>query len=301
MTDRKILVTGCRGQLGSDLMRGLSAYYDVSGIDIENADLTDANSVKRAIEKQRPMAVLHTAAFTDVDGCESDRDQAMAVNADGAENVARTCSAIDARMIYYSTDYVFDGEMKLPYVESDIPDPRTVYGQSKLEGERRVETILGDYVVLRLAWLYGEQGGNFVRTIIKKGYEQQRAVQRGEIIEPLKIVDDQIGNPTWTVDVVRQTRTILESDLTGVVHCSSEGETSWYGLGQTVFKYLGMPVQVRPCNSEEYHSPASRPKRSALENRRLHELGLNRMRLWQVALKEFLSGSKEKLFSCHVK
>ena len=291
----KVLVTGSRGQLGSDLIRGLSTRYDVSGIDIEDVDITDSSSVRDVIISYNPRVVIHAAAYTDVDGCESNTGLAMAVNADGTRNIAEVCRDIGTRMIYYSTDYVFDGEKRSAYVESDSPNPQTVYGRSKLEGERALAATMDNYVILRLAWLYGEGGRNFVRTMIKLGYNQQRAMQREEIITPLKVVDDQVGNPTWTVEVVRQTLAVMENNLTGVVHCSSEGETSWYGFAQAIFECLGMKVQIRPCKSDEFPRPAHRPKMSSLANNSLVQEGLNCMCHWKEALEAFLQGNKEKL------
>ncbi len=284
----KLLITGCRGQLGRDLISILSQEYDVIGIDLNDADICDRTAISSVIERIRPHVVLHTAAYTDVDGCESDQERATAVNAVGTRNVALACKEVSAWMIYYSTDYVFDGFNDKPYTEADKTNPQTVYGKSKLAGEEAVLTKLEDAVIMRIAWVYGQYGKNFVRTMLKLGREQLRATQRGEIAEPLNIVDDQFGNPTWTVDVVRQTEAILESDIRGVVHATSDGEVSWFGLAKAVFEITDQSVLMRPCTTANYPLPAPRPRRSSLENARLKQLGLNLMRPYRAALQEFL-------------
>lgn len=290
----KILITGARGQLGSDLMAVLGQRYEVVGCDIEDFDITNADAVRQHLTQIKPTIVLHAAAFTDVDRCESEPERAMAVNAEATGYIAATCRDLGARMIYYSTDYVFDGKKRSPYVESDEPNPQTAYGRSKLEGERRVREALTAYAILRLAWVYGAHGKNFVRMMLKLGYEQIRAVQRGEIITPLKVVDDQIGNPTWTMDIARQTEVVLrERLLSGIYHCTSAGETSWYGLTERIFAQLRMTVHMRPCTTDQFPRPAPRPAYSALENAALKAAGQNVMRDWREALAEFLTARKE--------
>jgi dTDP-4-dehydrorhamnose reductase len=217
------------------------------------------------------------------------------INAEGTENIARACREVGAKLIYYSTDYVFDGAKSSPYVESDPTNPQTHYGRGKLEGEKKVASLLDDYVILRIAWLYGHVGKNFVRTMVQLGFRQMQQSRQGEIITPLKVVDDQLGNPCWTHEVARQTRAVLANNLTGVYHATSEGETSWYGFVRMIFEKLNMPVKVRPCTTEEFPRPAPRPKRSSLENKRLKEAGLNVMRPWDIALAEFLDQRGESL------
>jgi dTDP-4-dehydrorhamnose reductase len=285
---RKILVTGARGQLGTDLVQLLSGQYEITGVDIDEVDIRDDSRVSHLLQTVRPEVVLHAAAFTDVDACESDRDTASAVNVDGTYNLARSCRDINARMIYYSTDYVFSGDKDSPYVETDPTDPRTVYGMTKLEGEHKIKEVLSDYAILRIAWLYGAYGKNFVKTMVRLGEQQLRAREQGEPVQPLKVVDDQRGNPTWTVEVALQTSKIIESDLTGVMHCTAEGETSWYGFARNIYEQLHMDVRLRPCATREFPRPAPRPARSSLENQRLKESGHNIMRDYKAALTAFL-------------
>ncbi len=288
----KLLITGSRGQLGRDLVSILSQEYDVTGIGLKDADICDREAISSVVERVRPDVVLHTAALTDVDGCESEQERAMAVNAEGTRNVALACKSVSARMIYYSTDYVFDGSGDKPYAETDRTNPQTAYGKSKLAGEEAVITELQDAVIIRIAWVYGQYGKNFVRTMLKLGSEQLRATQRGEIAAPLRVVDDQFGNPTWTADIVHQTAAILKSDIRGVVHATSEGEVSWYGLAGDVFEITDQAVLLTPCTTADYPLPAPRPRRSSLENTCLKRLGLNLMRPYRTALQEFLIQGK---------
>ncbi len=293
MKHAKLMVTGCRGQLGSELAAALRGEYEVCGADRQLYDITDRSAVTAAIVSTRPTAVLHTAAFTDVDGCETNRELAMTVNAGGTENIARACREVGVRMVYFSTDYVFDGSKQTAYVESDPPNPQTIYGRSKLEGEKVVASLLDNYAVVRIAWLYSARGVNFVRKMTQQGSRWLR--QSAEERTPLTIVNDQVGNPTWTVEIARQIQVILDNDLTGILHATSGGEVSWYDFAVRLFELLDMRVPVRPGSSDEHHRPATRPKRSSLENNRLGESGLDVMRHWDVALSEFVGREGKRL------
>jgi len=295
MVGRRLLVTGCRGQLGKDLIGSLRGEYDVVGVDVAEFDIRDSDEVSACLKEIRPEIVLHTAAYTDVDGCEREPETAEAVNGCGTENIARGCREVGARLVYYSTDYVFDGLKQKAYLESDRPDPRTAYGRSKLAGEMAVESLLDDYVILRIAWVYGAYGKNFVRTIAGAGSRQLQSRTAGTTSTPLKVVDDQVGNPTWTVEIAAQTQVILANNLTGIIHGTSEGEVSWYGLAQKIFEHLDMRVAVVPCTTAEFPRPAARPQRSALENKRLKDGGLNVMRHWDAALEGFLEQEGENI------
>ena len=289
----KLLVTGCRGQLGRELVAYFSTRYDVIGVGREECDIINYDHVLSTLLKYKPEIVLHAAACTDVDGCERKPELAMSVNSTGTGNIACACREVGARMIYYSTDYVFDGNSAVPYVETDVPNPQSVYGQSKLDGERIAMSKLSDCVIMRVAWLYGAHGRNFVQTMVQLGLEQIRSSK--ELPSTLAVVDDQIGNPTWTYEIARQTESLLAGSITGVVHATSEGETSRYGLATRIFNKLEMPVRIRPCASNEFPRPATRPMRSSLNNRKLCESGLNVMRDWKVALAEFLNIERGKL------
>ncbi len=293
--NNRILITGHRGQLGSDLMSYFSDHYQVAGVDLPELDITNRSAVRNLITLLRPSTVIHAAAYTDVDGCESNEGQAMAVNADGTENIAKACREVGAVMVYYSTDYVFDGTKSKPYIEEDTPNPQTIYGRSKLAGEERVRSIVDNHLIVRIAWVYGANGRNFVKTIVRLGREQMDKVARTLPAAPLKVVNDQIGNPTCTTDIVLQTDKLLQSGLYGVFHASSENPTSWYRFTCDVFYELKMTVNVRPCTTEEFKRPAARPANSALENARLKQARINIMRDYRQALAEFLSANKERL------
>ncbi|MDH3892469.1 MAG: dTDP-4-dehydrorhamnose reductase [candidate division Zixibacteria bacterium] len=293
------LITGCRGQLGSDLMSLLALEHSVHGIDIEDCDVTDREAVLKAVVEAGPQVVLHTAAYAEVDECEANREQAMLVNAEGAGSVALACRDVGARMVYYSTDYVFDGKYDRPYTEDDPPNPVTVYGQSKLQGERAVQAVLDDPIIMRISWVYGRKGHNFVKTMIRLGLKQVAAREAGNDVTALKVVDDQVGNPCWTMDIARQTRVVLAGHLSGLLHATSEGETTWHGLARAVFGILAMDVLLQPCTSAEFVRAAQRPVRSTLDNTRLAAAGLNVMRNWKTALESFLhEEGKELIREC---
>ncbi len=275
-----------------------SCSYDVVGVAVEDCDVRNFSNVRTCFQNAQPDIVLHTAAYTDVDGCEANQQLALDVNAMGTENVARVCQEIGAKMVYYSTDYVFDGAKGSPYVETDPVSPKNVYGRSKLEGEKRLASLLEDGVILRVAWLYGIEGDNFVKKIVKLGLKQLEARKRGRQIEAIKVVDDQIGNPTWTIDVAAQTKVVIENELVGLFHCTAEGDTSWHQLASDIFTILSLDVQIKPCFSNELPRSAPRPKYTSLENKRLKDAGLNVMRDYQAALREFLNKYGDALCTC---
>jgi len=291
----RILVTGHRGQLGSDLVTYLSAEHRVSGVDLPEVDITDLNQVLNAVRRLRPDAVIHAAAYADVDGCETDSKTAFSVNRDGTWNVAQACAELGTRLIYYSTDYVFDGTKPTPYIETDLPNPRCIYGWSKLAGEEAVRELVDDHAILRIAWVYGFHGKNFVKTMIRLGKQQLAERAAGRPVSPFKVVNDQIGNPTWTEEIVRQTAEVLDHDLCGTFHATSEGEASWYEFACQVFEILDMDVDIQPCTTAEFPRPAPRPARSLLENARLKEVGRNVMRDYRTALVEFLKRNGQEL------
>lgn len=270
--------------LGRDLVDHFSPLAEVTSVDLEDFDIADAEITTTAIADLAPEIVLHTAAFTNVDACETERETALRSNAQGAGNVALACRKIGARMVLYSTDYVFDGTKAKPYTEQDITNPRTVYGLGKLEAERAVGHLLDNHVsVLRIAWLYGRHGHNFVKTMLRLG--RDRLADATD--KPLLVVDDQTGSPTWTCEVARQTEIVIERKLTGVKHATAGGSCSWYRFAQEIFKLAGMEVPLEPCSTDRFPRPARRPKMSVLENMRLKAANCDIMRPWDVALKEF--------------
>jgi dTDP-4-dehydrorhamnose reductase len=291
----KILITGCQGQLGMDLMGYLSDHATVVGIDIADIDISNYSGLLDLFRTVKPQWVIHTAAWTDVDGCELNPGLAMTINADGTENVARATAKVGANMLYYSTDYVFDGMAKSPYVETDITNPQTVYGRSKLEGEERVKSVVDNYVIMRISWVYGLYGKNFVKTMLRLGREQAAAQRAGQALAPLKVVNDQVGNPTWTMEIAGQTKVILEDGLFGLFHATAESQTTWFGLTQQIFRQMKIEAELSPCRTEDFPRPAPRPHFSALENARLKEAGLNIMRPYGEQLEDFLTLHGEQL------
>ena len=284
----KMLVTGSGGQLGSEIVEHLKHKFDVIAADRALLDITDASLVQATLEKSRPSVVVHCAAWTDVDECERDPQKAMRVNADGTANVATACKACGALMVYISTDYVFDGTKKEPYVETDRPSPLSAYGKSKLAGEVAVQSILADYVILRTSWVYGSTGRNFVQSITRIGKQQLADRREGRQVIPIRVVADQVGCPTRTVDIAKQLVVILDSKMRGIVHVSNGGQVSWYQFTREIFERLQLEVLVEPCTTEELARPAPRPRYSALENRRLINAGLNIMPTYRDSLYTFL-------------
>ena len=279
----RIAITGARGQLGRTLCRRL-ADYDVLATDIEEMDIRDPSAVDSILGEFRPEVTIHCAAMTDVDKCETEKELAFALNAEGTANVARACAAKGSRLITISTDYIFSGELGRPYNEDDEPGPRTVYGASKLEGERLVRKLCPDHVILRVAWLYGPGGPSFVKTMLKLLREEGK---------PLKVVDDQIGNPTSTdaaVDVVAE---LLSTPFTGTMHCTCEGEATWFEFADAIREQTGAIRELLPCTSEEFPRPAPRPQNSRLDNRVLRQSGLPQMLPWRDALAQFLASHPE--------
>jgi dTDP-4-dehydrorhamnose reductase len=252
------LVTGAGGMLGTDMVAVLTSRGEpVTGMNRAGLDVTDAAAVTDAIARCRPDVVVNCAAWTAVDDAEANEDQALAVNAGGAANLAAACAGLGARLVQISTDYVFAGDAGRPYAENDVPAPRTAYGRTKLAGERAVlDRLPGSGFVVRTAWLYGAHGPSFVRTMIK--LEDQRPT--------IDVVDDQHGQPTWTVHVASQIVALVHSAAApGIYHATSGGQTTWFGLAREIFALLGAdPARVRPIPSSAMSRPAPRPAYSVL-------------------------------------
>jgi dTDP-4-dehydrorhamnose reductase len=282
----RLAVIGSAGQLGTDMIAiGEAARHTVVGLDIPAIDITDRKSTIERIGKLAPDAIINTAAFTAVDACEQKRDVAFAVNADGAGNVAAAAAACDAPVVHISTDYVFDGTGARPYVESDQPHPVSVYGQSKHEGELAVARETDRHWIVRIAWLYGQHGTNFVKTI------RTVAARKAAAGEDLPVVNDQRGSPTWTVSICRQLLSLVRTDQYGIFHCTSEGACSWYDFAREIVQAAGIGVRVTPCGTGQFPRPAPRPANSVLENKRLKELGINCMPRWEDAFAAFCEQS----------
>ncbi len=275
----KLLITGGKGMLGRTL-QGHLRHHELFVADLPEVDITEGCGVEQAIAAFKPDAVIHCAAMTQVDACEADSDKAYRINALGSAQVACAAARHGARLIAVSTDYVFDGALDRPYHEFDAPAPRTVYGASKLAGEAAVRHHCPDHTILRIAWLYGEEGPSFLHTMLKLG------AQAGA---PLKVVNDQLGNPTSTAAVAELIGRLLDNPVPGVVHGSCEGEATWYDFAQVIFEKANLRRGIVPCGTADFPRPAPRPANSRLEKRMLRLAGLPPMPNWQEEAGKFIS------------
>lgn len=284
----KYLVTGVKGQLGYDVMRELEkrGYNDAVGVDIEEMDITDSESVDKVISSEKPDVVIHCAAWTAVDLAEDEdkQDKVHLVNAVGTENIAKVCKKLDCKMIYISTDYVFDGQGTRPWKPDDERNPLNVYGQTKYEGELAVEKWLEKYFIVRIAWVFGQNGKNFVRTMLNLGKTHDK----------LTVVDDQIGSPTYTPDLAKLLVDMAESDKYGIYHATNEGFCSWYEFACEIFRQASefdnayKNVSVSPVTSDKYLSKAKRPSNSRMNKEKLTENGFEKLPAWQDALRRYI-------------
>jgi dTDP-4-dehydrorhamnose reductase len=274
----KLLVVGADGQLGSDVVRLLSPTVEVTARIMDELDVTDRAALRREVEASRPDVVVNCAAWTAVDRAETEPDAAYRVNVLGASNVAEAARRVGSRVVYFSTDYVFDGTASEPYDEEASTGPLSVYGRTKLQGEQATREANPDHLILRLAWLYGSTGHNFVRTVLRLAREKDQ----------LRIVDDQVGSPTFTEDVVHQLWTAIEEGCSGTYHCVNAGQASWYAFATRIVRRLGLSVPVVAIHTTDYPTPARRPAYSVLANRKFELEGLNSMRPWEDALDDCL-------------
>lgn len=275
----RILVTGVKGQLGHDVMKELEKRGHTGiGVDVEEMDITDAQKVDEVIKASDVEAVIHCAAYTAVDAAEDQIDLCRKINADGTENIAKVCKELDLKMIYISTDYVFDGEGERPWEPDDERSPLNVYGQTKYEGELAVEKYLEKYYIVRIAWVFGVNGKNFIKTMLNL------ASTRTE----LSVVNDQIGSPTYTEDLAVLLVDMVETDKYGRYHATNEGLCSWYEFAKEIFRQAGKEVTVHPVTSEEFPAKAKRPHNSRMSKDKLEENGFRRLPSWQDALERYL-------------
>ena len=277
----RALVTGVKGQLGFDVMNELAKRgYEGVGVDVEEMDITDAEAVDRVIKESHVDSVVHCAAWTAVDAAEDNVEMCRKVNALGTENIARVCKELDIPMIYFSTDYVFDGEGTRPWEPDDpVVEPLNVYGLTKYEGEQAVEKYLDKYYIVRIAWVFGVNGKNFIKTMLNLGKTH----------DTLTVVNDQIGTPTYTYDLARLVVDMLEKEEYGKYHVTNEGGyISWYDFAKEIFKQAGMDINVVPVSAEQYKAKAKRPSNSRLEKKKLDEHGFKRLPTWQDALSRYL-------------
>jgi dTDP-4-dehydrorhamnose reductase len=279
-SNKHFLVTGCRGMLGAVLVDYLRTQNQtVTGTDLPDADLTDESVAARLIETARPTHIIHCAAYTNVDGAESNADLCERVNVGMTRNLARACKGSGVRLLMVSTDFVFDGRADAPY-RTDVPtNPLSVYGRTKRDAEEALAGEMDNWAVARTAWLYGPGKRNFVSGMFER-------LAKGMA---LRVVDDQRGCPTFTLDLMRRLVALVQTDATGVFHLVNGGETTWCGLTKRIAELGGFdPATVQPIATEEYPTPATRPRYSVLDCSRSWEVGLEPMRPWDQALEEYV-------------
>lgn len=281
----KVLVTGIKGQLGYDVMRELEKRgQEAVGVGREEMDITDAARVRQVLEECTPDAVIHCSAYTAVDRAEDERDLCYKVNVEGTKNIAEICAELGCKMIYLSTDFVFSGEGERPWEPDDEAGPLSVYGASKYEGEKEVKSRLDKFFIVRISWVFGVNGNNFVKTMLRVGKENGA----------VKVVDDQIGSPTYTRDLAVLLADMVESEEYGEYHASNEGFCSWYEFAKEIFQTAGMhEVQVTPISSSEFPAKAKRPFNSRMSKEKLVKKGFSRLPAWQDALKRYMQELNE--------
>lgn len=280
---RRILVIGAKGMLGRDLVEILYSSFpndEIIGWDLDEIDIREEKSTLTKIESLHPEILINAAAITDVDGCELNEKEVFAVNAEGMRHVAMGALRGGSKVVYLSTDYIFDGGKKEPYLESDHPNPLNIYGRSKLKGERYVQELVKNSLIIRTQWLYGKFGKNFVNSILRLAKEKK----------VLPIVNDQIGSPTYTRDLSRAISILIQCDARGIFHVANSDTCTWYTYGQAILRLSGMEgVKVIPISSKELDRPAQRPSYSVLSTQKLKQETGMVLRPWSEALEEYLS------------
>jgi len=280
----KIVIIGADGQLGHDLCRVIDRSEQVP-LTIKDIDITDKQQCDEVLSKYSPDIVINTAAYNKVDEAETHQDEAFKVNAEGAKNVALACKKLDAIMVHFSTDYIFDGTKTTPYIETDEPGPRSAYGKSKLVGESLIWDNMHKYFIIRTAGLFGiagclgKGGGNFVESIL-------RQAQAGK---DLKVVDDEIFSPTYTMDLAQKLNELIRTWQFGLYHLTNAGQCSWYEFAEKILEYTGIKTKLVRLKVAELKALAPRPKYSVLDNYNLRKIGLKDMRPWPEALKDYLA------------
>lgn len=276
----KVLVTGVKGQLGYDVVRELQKRgHEAVGVDIDEMDITDAAAVERVMTEVQPDAVIHCSAYTAVDRAEEDIEICRRVNVDGTENIAQICKKLDCKMLYLSTDYIFSGDGERPWEPDDEASPLNAYGQSKYDGELALKKYVEKYFIVRISWVFGINGNNFIKTMLRLGRENGA----------VKVVDDQIGSPTYTYDLARLLVDMIESDRYGAYHATNEGICSWYEFAKEIFRAAGMDnVSVTPVKSGEFPVKAKRPKNSRMSKEKLVANGFSLLPAWQDAVERYI-------------
>lgn len=274
----KALVTGAKGQLGTDVVLQLQEKgFEVFGFGRQELDITNQEQVNNVLVSIQPDVVIHTAAYTKVDQAEEEPDQAFLVNAIGTRNVAVAAANVDAKLVYVSTDYVFDGTATEPIDEFHPTNPINVYGKTKLAGEQFVRDFHSKFFIVRTSWVYGAHGNNFVKTMLRLAEEGKE----------IRVVDDQIGSPTYTVDLAERIIDLIQTDKYEVYHISNSGQCSWYEFAKEIFQVAGFDVKVNPCTTNEFLRLAPRPVYSVFEHQSLRMNSFSKMKDWKTALIDY--------------
>ncbi len=289
----KILVTGINGQLGHDVVKELNKRgHEPIGVDREQMDLTVSSQIKECIEDIKPEAIIHCAAYTAVDAAEDNEVLCRQINAYAVRDIAELAKKLDIPMIYISTDYVFNGmkgleninsnevnaDKYLDYIESDETDPQNVYGKTKLEGELYVKELLDKYYIVRISWVFGENGNNFIDTMLRLSKDRDK----------LNVIDDQIGSPTYTKDLAPLLVDMIETDKYGIYHATNEGFCSWYDFAKEIFKVANVDVEVNSIPTLQYPTKAQRPMNSKLSKQKLIDNGFKPLRSWEKAVEDYI-------------
>ncbi len=280
----KVLVFGSNGQLGKETTKQFKEKYELILKDIPFLDITNYQSVEDLISETIPDVVINAAAYTNVEKAEDDVETAFQVNAIGAQNIALVCRKLQIKLMHISTDYVFDGTTNVAYEEFDAPNPLSVYGKSKLWGEKLVEQVGGKYFILRTSWLYGD-GQNFIRTMLKLAEQRDH----------LTVVADQYGTPTYTKDLVWVIERLIKTEFYGLYHASNQGSCTWCDFARKIFEFAGKSVSVDPVSTAEYVVKAKRPQYSVMTNKMLKLRGMDIMRPWEDALQDYFENECRQL------
>ncbi|MEI7884123.1 MAG: dTDP-4-dehydrorhamnose reductase [Clostridia bacterium] len=276
----RVLVTGANGQLGYDMIKRLVILeLEYIGTDIAEFDLTNELETKAFIKNYKPDVVIHCAAYTAVDKAEDEKELCYKINVLGTRYIAEACAEIQAKLVYISTDYVFDGAGEKPFEVTDKPNPINYYGQTKYEGELEVQKALEKYFIVRTSWVFGSNGNNFVKTMLRLGKEKSE----------IAVVDDQFGSPTYTYDLAELLAEMIATEKYGIYHATNEGYCSWYEFAKEIFKQAGMKVKINPVKTEEYPTEAKRPRNSRINRINLDRAGFGRMEPWEEALLKYFN------------
>ena len=282
----KILVTGVKGRLGYDVVQeGEKRGLEMFGTDVDSMDITDAGQVRKVMEAYKPDGVIHCAAYTAVDAAEEHQEICRKINVNGTRNIAEVCRDMDIPLMYFSTDYVFDGQGENFWKEDDERQPLNVYGQMKYEGELAVQELVQKYFILRISWVFGVNGSNFIKTMLRLGKE------RGAV----GVVSDQMGSPTYTYDLAKLVLDMFQTDKYGVYHVTNDGICSWYEFACEIFKQAGMDVKVTPLTTAEYPAKAARPLNSRMSKDKLVNAGFQMLPSWQDALRRYLERLEDRI------